>query len=553
MVTFADLRDARLGPLAEAAQAWTTVSKAFADLEGRCAVEVTGFLHGSGWAGSAAGEALRRADELDDEFELVSMQSRTAAAVLRNAAEQFQGVRRRLLAAIDGADAAGLRVDDDGRAHPQAMTYAERHDPDADLVRLRAMENSRIYSDLIARIVDEATDADRSTARALRALAPAMPGQFAWEYNKATDAAQAAAAALGLDEDDLPIAGTDPRTVRGWWDGLSADQRQVLLTAYPERLGGLDGLPAVDRDYANQLALRNYIGDNVNHYRDQNNPQHDRALMLLDKLEAAETAPPHKRLYLLSVDPVGDGEAAVAIGNPDTAAHTAVLVPGVGTELDDIRGQISRANDLQDAALEQAPGADVSVIAWLGYDTPSLDDDVVTAAFGAKSQAGAQALDGFVDGLRAAHDDSPSHVTVIGHSYGSTVVGEAASTGDGIAADDVVAVGSPGMRVDDTGEFNIDGSHVWVGAAADDNFVARPENSVGPLRYIPIIGPALADGAEGIHGPAPHDPAFGGNVLHVDTSGHSGYWERDSMILRSQGAIIVGHYDAVVLDHGATP
>ncbi|WP_230688727.1 alpha/beta hydrolase [Micromonospora sp. WMMC415] len=68
------------------------------------------------------------------------------------------------------------------------------------------------------------------------------------------------------------------------------------------------------------------------------------------------------------------------------------------------------------------------------------------------AEAGARALDGFVDGLRAAHDGTSCHVTVLGHSHGSTVLVEAASTGDGLAADDMIAVGSPGMRVDDASE-----------------------------------------------------------------------------------------------------
>ncbi|MEK8106544.1 alpha/beta hydrolase [Micromonospora sp. M12] len=49
----------------------------------------------------------------------------------------------------------------------------------------------------------------------------------------------------------------------------------------------------------------------------------------------------------------------------------------------------------------------MAVVAWLGYDTPAVDTDIVTAPFGGKSEAGARALDGFVDGLRVAHDGSP--------------------------------------------------------------------------------------------------------------------------------------------------
>ena len=554
MVTFADLRDVRLGPIRFAAEAWTDFSRVCAKLEERCGADLTGPLRTSGWQGPAATEALRRLDDLDDEFEVASMQTRTAASLLREAAEKFDNLQRRLDAAVDAASPLGLRVDNTGRVSPRIIDAGDWNDPDAELIHRRELENAEIYSDVIRKIVNEATEVDGQIARALTQLKAGIPGQYAWEYNKARDGAQSAAAALGLTEAGIPAPGSDPAGVRTWWSGLSADERQVYLTAYPERLGALDGLPATDRDYANQLALRSFIGDNVNHRTDVDNPQQAAALMLLDKLEGAENAPPNKRLYLLSVDPNGDGKAAVALGNPDTAGHTAVLVPGVGTELHGIRGLINRASLLQDAAIQQDPtGPPVAVVAWLGYDTPSVDTDIVTAPFGGKSEAGARALDGFVDGLRATHDSSPSHLTVIGHSYGSTVLGEAASTGNGLAADDMIAVGSPGMRVENASEFNIDPRHVWAGAASDDTFVARPEANAGWLTGVPLVGGWLAEGAVGIHGPGPHTPEFGANVLDVDTSGHSGYWTPNSKVLASQAAVIVGDYDAVALDHGRTP
>ncbi|WP_425693206.1 alpha/beta hydrolase [Micromonospora sp. DT178] len=554
MVTYADLREARVAPLRDAAQAWTDLSRACATLEERCGAELTGPLRVSGWQGPAATAALGRLDELDDEFEVASLQTRTAASVLREAAEEFGDLQRRLESAVGAARSLGLAVDEAGRVSAPAVAAGDRHDPDAQTIHRRHVQNAAIYTDLITRIVTEATEADSRIARALTQLKASAPGQFAWEYNRANDGALAAAAALQLSEESIPAPGSSPADVHAWWIGLSDDERQVYLTAYPERIGALDGLPATDRDAANQLALRTFVGDDAGRHRDRDDPQHATALMLLDKLEGTEHAAPNERLYLLSVDPTGDGKAAVAIGNPDTAAHTAVLVPGVGTELDDIRGLIGRANDLREASVELAPaGADVSVVAWLGYDTPSANLDIVSAVFGAKSEAGARALDGFVDGLRASHDDSPSHVTAIGHSYGSTVLGEAASNGDGLAADDLIAVGSPGMRVENAGEFNVDPRHVWAGAAADDTVVARPEETIGWLDRVPVVGEWLVDGLVGIHGPAPHDPEFGGNVLHVDTSGHSGYWAQNSQMLRSQAAVIVGDYEAAALDHGKAP
>ncbi|MFF0659155.1 hypothetical protein [Micromonospora tulbaghiae] len=316
MVTYADLRDARLGPVRFAAQAWADLSQACAKLEERCGVELTRPLRSSGWQGPAATEALWRLNELDDEFEVASLQTRTAASLLREAAEQLEDLQRRLDSAVDAAASLGLRIDDSGRVSAQMMSADERHDPDADLTHRREMENARIYSDLIVRIVNEATEVDNRIARALTQLKAGMPGQHAWEYNKARDAARSAAAALGLTEGSIPVSGNDPGAVRAWWSNLSADERQVYLAAYPERLGALDGLPATDRDFANQLALRTFVGDNVNQQTGLHSPQHATALMLLDKMESAENAPPDKRLSFPRFPgrlPC-DGHAAAAAG-----------------------------------------------------------------------------------------------------------------------------------------------------------------------------------------------------------------------------------------------
>jgi hypothetical protein len=97
-------------------------------------------------------------------------------------------------------------------------------------------------------------------------------------------------------------------------------------------------------------------------------------------------------------------------GNADTAPHADLTVvspvqPG-GTRID-------RATELQRAArLQGGPAAGgVSVIAWLGYDTPGLDGSAVSDRL---SQKGALQLDAFTDGLHAAHTEGPAHTTVVG-------------------------------------------------------------------------------------------------------------------------------------------
>lgn len=538
MLTFTDLRDARIERLSAAADEWQRIADLCEELETDSVGDLITPLRSSGWAGEAATAAFARLDALDDEFEVAKLRSRTAAIVLRRAVEDFTRLQQQLRGAVEGALAAGLDVDSEGRISPPDLGSTMRNDPDRALLDQRNVQNAGIFADLFNRILADATAADNRVARALEDLRALTYGQEAWEYGQASHGARSAAGVLGLSENEIPAAGTGPMAVGAWWNGLSADERRIYLTAWPDRLGALDGLPAADRDAANRLALRDYIGDNVNDGRDQGNSQHDRALYLLGRLE--ESAPGVPPMYLLGLEPGGDGQAVVALGDPDTSAHTAVVVPGVGTELDEYHKELRRAQAIHDEAGELKPGTSVSVIAWLGYDTPGgggSGTDVATAPFGGKSEDGARALDGFVDGLRASHDGSSSHVTVVGHSYGSTVVGEAAGTGDGIAADDIIAAGSPGMRVDDAGELNTRGEHTWATAAADDNFVARPENSSSWL------GIGGAEAVKLIHGPAPHDADFGGQVLYADSHGHSGYWDSGRNILKAQAAVITGDYE----------
>lgn len=556
MLTYADLNEARVERLTAAADEWQRLTVLFTALAQDTTGTLTGPLRASKWGGDAATAAFARLDVLDDEFEVAASRARIAAIVLRSAVDDFTDLQQRLRGAADGARAAGLIVSDTGAVSAPYMGLAEQNTIENLFKYPRNITNAGIYNDLIAAILAEARDTDQRIAAALTQIGnhgDFTPGQDAREYNQTTIAAQSAATALGLSPDAIPGTGSDPATVKTWWDGLSADQRQLYLQAWPDKIGALDGLPALDRDTANQQALRNYIGANIDQGLDQDNHEHDRAMRLLNRLETAETE--KTPMFLLGFDPRDDGQAIVAIGNPDTAAHTAVIVPGVGTELDEFHKEFARAGRLYAEADRQAAGAPVSVIAWLGYDTPgggATGIDIASAPFGYDSETGARKLDTFIDGLRTSHDGPPSHITGIGHSYGSTVYGEAAGTGTGIAVDDLIVAGSPGMRVDQASDLSTGTDHTWATAAQSDNLVARPEHTtdyVAPA-LAGVFGPqaipaaaALEPLVGAIHGPAPHEPEFGANVLHADSTGHSGYWNENTDILKAQAAVVVGDYD----------
>ena len=244
-------------------------------------------------------------------------------------------------------------------------------------------------------------------------------------------------------------------------------------------------------------------------------------LVLNEQLDAADGAPKGKELYLLDYDSKDDGRAIIAKGNPDTAAHTGILVPGTNTDMTSVPGQLERIDRLQNAANKQSDGESVAMITWLGYDAPEAKPTDFDSVGGTgRAEDAAPDLRQFVAGTHASHDGSPSHTTVIGHSYGSTVVGAAASGGSGLGADDVVVVGSPGMTVDHASDLQMDPEHVWIGGADDDAVI----NHAADLTL----------------GPDPMWWEFGGNNIEVDTHGHSGYWDKGSDSLANQGAVIAG-------------
>jgi Alpha/beta hydrolase len=234
--------------------------------------------------------------------------------------------------------------------------------------------------------------------------------------------------------------------------------------------------------------------------------------------------------YLGYLDDTGHG--AVAIGNPDFAKRNGIFVPGTGQDLARLPFSDARAVAMYNAAraADKTLGPkDVSITTWMGYDRPM---NLSRAAFPDPARAGADGLDAFESGLRASHVGPPSIDTVIGHSYGSTLVGAAASGGHHLDADNVIAVGSPGMLVDRVDGLSLKpGADVYAMRAADDiigisGVVA--EWTLGPDPTAPKFG------ARGLAaGPIPTGPA---GLPSVDA--HSSYWDQHNIALANMGAVI---------------
>lgn len=352
----------------------------------------------------------------------------------------------------------------------------------------------------------------------------------------------------------VPARGTDPVAVKQWWTGLSDDQRRQLLTKDPAEIGALDGVPAAERDIANRAALSNlrqqtqqqlteaknmpvspYDADSIEYLMRQK--QIDALQTKLDGIDelqkvlrpAADGTTPPK--YLLEVDTKGVGHAIVASNNPDTADNVVTVVPGVGTDLsaNHVREYTTTADSVVASAHTADASHTTSAVAWMDYDAPAT---VPGAFFSSPAIAGGPTLDHFQQGLYATHDPGdPIHTTVIGHSYGTTLVGEATRAPGGLRADDVVLAASPGTDVDNAAAMHTPGgaAHVW--ATRDD--------------HDPIVW------AEGFHDTDPVTPAFGAHVFDAGEgptgflAAHSYYLDPSSPAMANFGRIATGHYGQV--------
>ncbi len=238
------------------------------------------------------------------------------------------------------------------------------------------------------------------------------------------------------------------------------------------------------------------------------------------------------RRYLGLLDEFGRG--AVSIGNPDTARRNAVLVPGTGQGLSRLRFSDDKSLAMYTATLLADPGLrpdDVAVTTWMGYDRPM---DLSRAAFPQPAHGGAELLDAFENGQRASHVGAPSIDTVIGHSYGSTVVGAAAADGHHLDADNVIAVGSPGMMVDRANRLDLHtGAHIYVMRAEHDVISMGGVVTEWTLGVDPV---APGFGAQRLAA----DPGPAGPLGLPSVAAHSSYWQDGNVALGNFGAVIAG-------------
>lgn len=229
--------------------------------------------------------------------------------------------------------------------------------------------------------------------------------------------------------------------------------------------------------------------------------------------------------HFIDFNPVGQGLAVEVIGNLAKARRVVILVPGSDTSLTtfDSRGTASpggAARSLAAQVRKLDPGADLAIIAWLGYADPATLSPSIMTSGDAGQGAGA---------LRPLVEDLARHgrqVALICHSYGSVVCGLAAPH---LPVTDIAVVGSPGMDVSSVRAMHTT-ARVWAGRGAGD--------WIRDVPHVRLLGLGF--------GQDPIAPAFGARLFAAGPGGHSGYFAPGSIALRNLAYIALGDPAGVV-------
>jgi hypothetical protein len=382
----------------------------------------------------------------------------------------------------------------------------------------------------------------------------------------------------------IPPPNTKPEDVKKWWDSLNQEQKDQLIAHHPQKLGNLNGINAAVRDTINQAVMN----DDIHRVEDLANQRgvspadvlanpgmyglsatgvtrYRNAVRTRDGLnyDTGAEGPNQRPVMLWAYDPLafnGWGKAAIAIGNPDYARNTAVIVPGNGSSVAQrwMSGHRDAIN-LYDQSLAADPEHHyTSVIAWMGYEAPHGFSDVRVSEPGL-ARDGGDLLAADVNGLWVTHNSlTPEHVTVVGHSYGSTTVADAFAHSN-MRANDAVLIGCPGTDLaHSAADFRLDGGHVYVGAASTDPVSSIGEGSGMPDEWLKgklrrYGFPIPLDAGLG------RDPAgdgYGSIRFHAEVTGsgdinghdHSHYYDMGSEALRSMTDIASGHSERLATD-----
>lgn len=477
---------------------------------------------GGTWTGDAADAAARPIRMLADTVDIQVDSYRKVSACAAVVVPRLRALHAELEAAHTRADEHGLIIGADGAVTGSPGRAGAEFESARSALRMRL--------DTLLRCAQEL---DREAASM---LARALPDE------SCSSATQFVSSSTRFPElGPIPGPGSDPGAVAAWWSSLDPFDRTVLLTEYPERVGGLDGVPSEARDLANRALLGiererltgvalllqeelegNMFGGLISN-ADAGLAQTLNKLGALDEIDRTLVLDDRR---LLALDMTGrEAMAVVAVGDVDTADHIAVFTPGAGSTVQgNLHGYDQQVSALRDEAQRELGRVDrgsetVAAVTWMNYQAPHFGWGL---AFTERSPVSdlsatlaAPRLTTFLDGLDASRPDSPPHVTVVGHSYGALVASLALQ--QGADADKAVFVGAPGLGTSDVGTLGMAPGSMYL-IEADEDLIADTGIFGGDPSRLPGLTRLSSDAGEDLSGD-----------LRTGSVGHSSYLVPGSM------------------------
>jgi hypothetical protein len=369
-----------------------------------------------------------------------------------------------------------------------------------------------------------------------------------------------------------PVAGSPPEhgspgENAGWWKSRTIQEQQRVIREHPEWIGNRDGVPFAARDEANRAVLGvdrdrlvaiqaqlnarlsgSWLGGTLTN-DDEALAHVEAKLASLDAIDQTLARDGDRQLLLLDLSHER-AQAAIARGDVDNADNVAVFVPGLTANVngsmkdyDHEMDQLQHRAELESKRANPAGSSTTATVTWIGYQAPQLGWDLIgdnSVADDHAAQVGAAQLVPFLQGIGGARDHD-AHLSLLGHSYGSTTAGLALKQSTGV--DDVVFFGSPGIGTNNVEDRSVPGGHTY--------YIEASWDFVGDLGYFGI-DPTHLDGIEHASAKASTivDP-MSGEIRHfAGVTGHDSYLVDDSTSQYNMSVVVAGVPDRRVSDPG---
>ncbi|MDY6809783.1 MAG: alpha/beta hydrolase [Actinomycetota bacterium] len=515
--TISELREWR----PDAVTAAGAAAHAASDIVDRATRQVIRAVDATHWTGTTAVWAHHYADDTGVRAARLRRLLVQVADEAENAGADLAHAREIVLAEVDAAIADGYAVTDDGH-----VTSSDGPDERSRTAEVRIRQGLSVI---------EAVDEQRGAR--IDQLVAAMSAGGGGVGVTLPDGSSADAGRVVT-----ALTRMTPSTRREFLSQLTAGDRRQIAVADPHVVGNLDGVDFELRATANDLAIRAAL--DAERRAGRGDDRRARRLAELLRPRADGT-----RRRFIAFGNTAQGHVIEMVGVLDAGTrNAAVLVPGTGAGLDTIDQSVAAATELARATdgpvfvyldgdlpqtmgyegFDDALGAGAALgslagplgqaLGTAGAAAASLDDSAADPRFAREMAPGLVGFAAELDAEIAAHAPGAA-LTVIGHSYGGSVVGSAEQVG--LRADRVVYASSAG-----TGVF--DGPWRNPNAGVERYSLTAPGD---PIQYVqslpgnphgddPDTAPGVLRMDTGFYAPG----ADGSRTPVAGTDGHSDYW-----------------------------